>query len=214
MKVGRLEGWKLGRVGAVLLAATALSHLPAFQLSAAAQDSLPIGFGTLKRDDIAVRFATGQLEIQILPLNESVIRLLATDTYRSLHDLIKSKQGDIDDAAQRAGVSRPILVMVSFFGAAPQARFVPEDVNLTSRGRLFRPVGIVPLSPVWSSQQLEAREQAVAIYVFEEGISFREQLTVSYGGLTNDSWTHAAQLLDRERARVLARAQGTGRSSP
>ncbi|OLC05017.1 MAG: hypothetical protein AUH78_15430 [Gemmatimonadetes bacterium 13_1_40CM_4_69_8] len=161
----------------------------------------------MKRDDIVVRFATGQVEIQILPLDEQVIRLLASDTYRSLRDLIKSKQTDIDDQAQRAGVRHPTLVLVTFFGDVPQARFVAEDVNLTSRGRLFRSVGIVPLSPVWSSQQLEAHQQAVAIYVFEEGISFREQLTVSYEGLTSDSWSRAARVLDQERARVLARAQ-------
>src|SRR5207253_6459468 len=83
----------------------------------------------------------------------------------------------------------------------------PEDVNVTSRGRLFRPVGIVPLSPQWSSYQLEAHEQAVAIYLFEEGISFREGLTVTYQGLSNDSWTAALPVLDRERARVRARAR-------
>ena len=198
----RLRGWaaKGGLLVAGFLAAYPHSPL-------AAQDSLPVGYGTLKRDDIVVRFATGQVEIQILPLDEQVIRLLASDTYRSLRDLIKSKQTDIDDQAQRAGVRHPTLVLVTFFGDVPQARFVAEDVNLTSRGRLFRSVGIVPLSPVWSSQQLEAHQQAVAIYVFEEGISFREQLTVSYEGLTSDSWRRAARVLDQERARVLARAQ-------
>ena len=144
----RLRGWaaKGGLLVAGFLAAYPHSPL-------AAQDSLPVGYGTLKRDDIVVRFATGQVEIQILPLDEQVIRLLASDTYRSLRDLIKSKQTDIDDQAQRAGVRHPTLVLVTFFGDVPQARFVAEDVNLTSRGRLFRSVGIVPLSPVWSSQR-------------------------------------------------------------
>ena len=198
----RLRGW--AATGAVL-AAGLLAAYPPSRL--AAQDSLPVGYGTLKRDDIAVRFATGQVEIQILPLEEQVIRLLATDTYTSLRDLIKTKRGDIDDQAQRAGVRHPTLMLVTFFGDVPQARFIPEDVNLVSRGRLFRPAGIVPLSPVWGSQQLEAHQQAVAIYLFEEGISFREQLTVSYEGLSSDSWSRAARLLDQERARVLARAQ-------
>ena len=98
--------------------------------------------------------------------------------------------------------------MVSFYGLVPQARFVPEDINITSRGQLFRPVGIVPLSPTWSAQQLDARQQAVALYLFDEGISFREALTVSYEGLSNDSWSRGAmRALERERARVLARAQ-------
>src|SRR5437867_11327754 len=145
-----------------ILGAAVLSILPSFPRSASAQDTLPAGFGTLKRDDIVVRFATDQLEIQVLPLAEQVIRLLAPDTYRSLAQLLKTKGRAVADAAQRAGVDRPTLVMVTFFGLLPQARFSPEDVNVTSRGRLFRPVGIVPLSPRWSSYQLDAHEQAVA----------------------------------------------------
>src|SRR5438876_939068 len=189
-----------------MLGAALLSSLPTLQRSASAQDTLPVGYGTLKRDDIVVRFATDQVEIQVLPLAEQVIRLLAPDTYRSLAQLLKTKGRAVADAAQRAGVDRPTLVMVTFFGLLPQARFSPEDVNVTSRGRLFRPVGIVPLSPRWSSYQLDAPEQAVAIYLFEEGISFHEGMTVSYQGLSNDSWTGVLPTLDRERARVMARA--------
>jgi len=91
-----------------------------------AQDTLPVGYGTLKRDDIVVRFATDQLEIQVLPLAEQVIRLLAPDTYRSLAQLLKSKGRDLADAAQRASVDRPTLIMVTFFGLLPQARFSPR----------------------------------------------------------------------------------------
>ena len=204
-----MEGWQVRRCAwtrAPMLGAALLSSLPTLQRSASAQDTLPVGYGTLKRDDIVVRFATDQLEIQVLPLAEQVIRLLAPDTYRSLAQLLKTKGRAVADAAQRAGVDRPTLVMVTFFGLLPQARFSPEDVNVTSRGRLFRPVGIVPLSPRWSSYQLDAHEQAVAIYLFEEGISFHEGMTVSYQGLSNDSWTGVLPTLDRERARVMARA--------
>jgi len=193
--------------------AVLLTAVPPYRLTA--QDTLPIGYGTLKRDDIVVRFATAQVEIQILPLAQSVIRLLLPDTYRSLTDLIKTKQLQLDDAAQRAGVQHPTLVMVSFYGLVPQARFVPEDINITSRGQLFRPVAIVPLSPTWSGQQLDARQQAVALYLFDEGISFREALSVSYQGLTNDGWSRGAmRALERERARVLARAQSLPRPEP
>jgi len=173
----------------------------------ATQDTVPPGYGTLKRDDIVVRFTTGTVEIQFLPLDEQVIRLLATDTYRSLTQLIVSRQDDITAAATRAGMDQPTLVLVTFYGLVPQARFNPEDLNISSRGRLFRPVGIVPLSPTWGSYQLEARQQAVAIYLFEGGISFRETLAVSYQGLTNGAWDRALRLLDQERSRVRARAQ-------
>ena len=198
----------VGRSGGrtVALIAVLATAVPPYRLTA--QDTLPIGFGTLKRDDIVVRLATDQVEIQVLPPDEQVIRLLLPDTYRSLSDLITSKRAPLDDAAQRAGVRHPTLVMVTFYGLVPQARFAPEDINLTSRGRLFRPVGIVPLSPSWNGQQLEARQQAVALYLFDEGITFREPLTVSYAGLSNDGWSRGAmRALERERARVLARAQ-------
>jgi len=171
------------------------------------QDTIPAGYGMLRRDDIVVRLATGAIEIQVLPLDEHVIRLLAPDTYRSLTQLVSSRAADIAAAAQRGGTEHETLVMVTFLGIVPQARFNPEELSITSRGRLFRPIGIVPLSPTWSSYQLDARQQAAAIYLFEPGISVREQLTVSYQGLASDAWSRSIRLLDQERARVKARAQ-------
>jgi len=172
-----------------------------------AQDTVPPGYGTLRRDDIVARFSTGTVEIQILPLDQQVIRLLAPDTYRSLSELVRSRAADIADAAQRGGTERPTLVMVTFLGVVPQARFNPDELNITSRGRLFRPIGVVPLSPTWSSFQLDARQQAAAIYLFEPGISVREEMTVSYQGMSSDAWSRSIRLLDQERARVKARAQ-------
>lgn len=182
--------------------------------AAAAQDSLPPGYGTLRRDEITVRFATGEVELQVLPLDEQVIRLLAPDTYQSLTQLIQAQRAAIDSAARRAGLDRPTLVMVTFLGLVPQARFTPEDLEIQSRGRLFRPVATVPLSPSWGAHQLEARQQAVGIYLFEEGISFREGLTVSYQGRANDAWSRSVRVLERERARAAARAQAHPPSPP
>jgi hypothetical protein len=173
----------------------------------ASQDTIPPGYGSLRRDDIVVRFSTGTVEVQVLPLDEQVIRLLAPDTYRSLHALVQSRYNDIAEAATRAATDKATLVMVTFLGVVDQARFNPEDLNITSRGRLFRPVAIVPLSPTWSSYQLDARQQAAAIFLFEPGSSVREEMVVSYQGLTNNSWSNAIRLLDQERARVRGRAQ-------
>jgi hypothetical protein len=179
----------------------------ALLLCLVAQDTVPAGYGTLRRDDIVARFSTGTLEIQVLPLDEQVIRLLAPDTYRSLAQLVRSRTTDIAAAASLGATQNPTLVMVTFLGVVAGARFTPEELNITSRGRLFRPIGIVPLSPTWSAYQLDARQQAAAIYLFDPGISLREELTVSYQGLSSDAWTHSVRLLDRERARVRARAQ-------
>ena len=194
-----MECWKFGMI--------LLSIIPSFHLSLAAQDTIPAGYGTLRRDDIAVRLATGTIEVQVLPLDEQVIRLLAPDTYRSLTELVRSRAADLTAAAARGSTQNSTLVMVTLLGLVPQARFNPEELTITSRGRLFRPIGIVPLSPTWSSFQLDARQQAAAIYLFEPDISFAEQLTVSYQGLSSDAWSHSLRLLDQERARVRARAQ-------
>lgn len=194
----------LAAVGALLACS------PSVRLGAQAgtpSDTVPAGFGSLHRDDIALRFATDQLQLQILPLDERVIRLLAPDTYRSLEQLVESRREDITDAARRAGLTSPTLVMVTFYGQASGARFTPEDVQLQSRGRLFRPVGFVPLSPTWNTLQLEQRQQAVAIYLYDEGVSWLEDLSASYQGSPAGSWSHALQVLEQERARVRARAQ-------
>lgn len=177
-------------------------------LALSPQDTIPAGYGTLRRDDIFVRFSTGAIEVQVLPLDEEVIRLLAPDTYRSLHQLVKSRSNDVAEAAARAGADQATLIMVTYLGVVPQARFNPEDLNITSRGRLFRPVAIVPLSPTWSSYQLDARQQAAAIYLFDPAISLREEMVVSYQGQSSNSWNNSIRRLDQERARVKARAQG------
>jgi hypothetical protein len=193
---------------AAVLVLTTLSVLPSCCLSA--QDSLPAGYGTLRRDDVAVRITTDQVDIQVMPLPEGIIRLLLPDTYRSLSDLIRNRRAAIDSLAAQVGVSHPTLVLVTFVGLVPQARFSPEDLNIASGGQLFRPVGIVPVSPGWGAYQLAAREQATAIYLFDEGISFREDLTVSYQTRASTAWSRSVRVLDQERARVRARrAVGT-----
>ena len=174
--------------------------------AAAVGDTVPPGFGSLRRDDITLRFATAQLQLQILPLDERVIRLLAPDTYRSLEQLIQSKQKDITAEASHAGTANPTLVLVTFYGQAPGARFSPEDVQIQSRGRLFRAQATVPLSPTWGTLQLDLRQQAVAIYLFEDGLTWSEDAAADYQG-AQASWSHSFQLLQQERARVRARAQ-------
>jgi len=197
-------------VSGALLSCSRPAHLGAQAGTAplaSSSDTVPAGFGSLRRDDLVMRFATDQLQLQILPLDERVIRLLAPDTYRSLEGLLNSRRQDIADAARRAGLTNPTLVMVTFFGQVPGARFTPEDVQLQSRGRLFRPVDIVPLSPTWSTLQLDQRQQAVAIYLFDPGVSWLEELSASYQNAPAGNWTRALQVLEQERARVLARAQ-------
>jgi hypothetical protein len=96
--------------------------------------------------------------------------------------------------------------LVTFFGLQPDARFNPEDVTVTSQNRLFRPFQILPLSAMWGGQQLNQRETATAVYLFEDGIRILDPLTVQYGAASTDRWEQALRELERERASVLARA--------
>jgi len=64
MRARLLEGWKVGMILLVL------SNIPTFQPSLAAQDTIPPGYGSLRRDDIVASFSTGTVAIQVLPLDE------------------------------------------------------------------------------------------------------------------------------------------------
>jgi hypothetical protein len=198
---------------------SALSASPSLAQDTAAIDPglPPAGFGTLRQEDVAVRLETGTFAMRVIPLDEGILRLLAPDSYASLHRLRETRASEIAEAAARAAVTSPVVFAVTFFGLQQQARFVAEDVTITSRNRLFRPVGILPLSPRWHEQQLLQRETATAVYLYEDGIALLEPFAVSYGGMSSDHWGRILPVLDRERAAVIARAAGTrppGRSHP
>jgi len=177
-----------------------------------AEDVPPNGFGTLKVDDIALLFATQDVRVRVLPLDERVIRLLAPDSYESLSGLKRLEAADVDSAARRFGITAPTLFLVSFFGLKERAPFTPEDLTLQSRGRFFRPVAFVPMSPRWGERQVDLRESVVAVGLYEPGIAlFDDQLVVSYGSVSTNAWTAVARVLDRERAAVLSRAAAAGK---
>ncbi len=197
------ERW--GVLGAVLV----LSCAPGARAQTGTDpgDLPPAGFGTLNQDVLAILIRTEEIEIRLLPLDERVTRLLAPDAYTSLHGLTASRQNAIDSIGDRAGVATPGLVLVSFFATRQDARFDAQDINLTIRNRLFRPLGVVPVTPSFTSQQLAQRRRATAIYVFEEEIPVYEAFTVSYGAFASNDWEGKLTLIERERARVAGKAR-------
>ncbi len=170
------------------------------------RDLPPPGYGTLKQEDVSITLQVGSVSIQVLPLNEWVTRLLAPDTYPSLHSLHEAVSDTVAGLRAQYGLGEPNLFFVTFFGLQEFARFEPEILTFTSQNRFFRPVAILPRSPQWARRQLIQRETASAVYVYEEGIQLREPFTVSYAGLSSDRWEQVLRILDRERARALARA--------
>lgn len=191
--------------GAALLLALALTPAAAAQEGADDGDLLPVGMGSLNQDDLAIRLRNDELEIRFAPLDERLLRLLAPDSYRALHSLRDREQAQIDSISRAYGVSDPGVVFVSFHARQSGARFEPQLLSIGVRSRQLYPIGIIPLSPSFSSQQLELRQQASAIYLYEDPLPINEPATVSYAGMTSSEWERKLATLERERARIGSR---------
>jgi hypothetical protein len=57
--------------------------------------NIPVGYGTLRQDDIAIRIEMQGLIVRAIPLDENLIRLLTPDSYRALRDLQESNKQSI-----------------------------------------------------------------------------------------------------------------------
>ncbi len=179
---------------------------------AAAQSAAPlpvttISYGTLNQNDLAIRMRSEDLDIRFIPLDAKVTRLLANDAFQTLRSLVEARKRSIDSVASRAGVTEPGLALVSFFGLRPDTRFDPQTLTVRLRNRALQPLGIIPINARFTSQQLDQREQASAIYLFEEDLPVDDSFTLSYGALISEDWQAKQPLIDRERARVSARAR-------
>ena len=163
----------------------------------------PAGFGTLNQDKVAVSIRSDELEIRYVPLDERVIRLLAPDAYRSLHELVMSRQAAIDSL----GAATPGLVLVTFFALRPDVLFNPQLVSIDVRSRRYRPIGVVPYSPNFTSGQLGRREQATGIVVFDTELAVYEPMIFYYDLSRTNAWERNLGTIERERARVTLRAQ-------
>jgi hypothetical protein len=166
-----------------------------------------VSYGTLKQNDLALRVRNEDLEIRFVPLDPKVTRLLANDAFQSLRSLVQSRRRSIDSLASRAGVTEPGLALVSFYGLRSETRFDPQTIIVRLRSRELQPLGIIPINVRFSSNQLMQREQVSAIYLFEEDLPVEDSFSLSYGALMSEDWETKQQLIDRERARVSARAR-------
>jgi len=168
----------------------------------------PPGYGTLRQDDVTIALASGQLQIKVTPLSEAVTRVTAPDTYRRLSGLA-SRFGP--DAVRATGSDDPALFLVSFFSEAPDAVFVPEEIQLVARGIRLRPGVILPVTPGWGQRRLAQRETEMAVYAFGTGVDLESDLVVAYGLVESGAWAGILPRVQAERARARARARGDGR---
>ena len=192
---------------ALLLSVLAGPGLAQAAGQAAAEGLPPGGYGSLKQDDLSLRIRTAELDVRFVPLDLRVTSLLGRDSYQSLHSLVQSRRQAIDSVARVAGVGHAGLALVTFFGLRAGARFDPQTLTVVVRTRLLRPLGIVPFTPRFTSQQLAVRDQVSAIFLFEEQMPVMDDFSVSYAGLNSESWSRKQPMLERERARVASRAR-------
>jgi hypothetical protein len=173
----------------------------------------PGGYGSLTQSDLALHIRTSDIDVRFVPLDARVTRLLARDSWESLRSLLASRRAAIDSVANMSGISRPGLAFVSFFGQSANARFDPQTLRVMVRSRELRPLGIVPFSGRFTSQQLNVREQVSAIYLYAEDLPVNDTFTITYAGQTSDDWQDKQTTLDRERARVALRSRDSSSDS-
>ena len=189
--------------------ASAASTIPAGHVANDSMSStlIPPGLGTVRQDSISIVLQPEGVRVSAIPLDESVIRVLAPDSYHYLHTTIESKRPQIAQRASMHGVRDPRVWFVRFIGLAPDARFVPTDFTVTSGGREYRPFDVIPLSPGFGTQRLQPREQQTALLLFEEGLDVSQPIVVTMGSQRNSDWeTILLKTIDPERAAIRARA--------
>ncbi len=167
------------------------------------QAPLPPGLGSLRQDEITLDVQYGSLRIKVTPLEESVIRLTAPDTYQRLTALAQSRADELERAGMSGG---GVLFLVSVFSYDPDVEFEPEDLNILSFGLRFRPRAIVPITPGWTLQRLRQQETQMALYAFEDRFDLESSLDVEYRDAVQTEWERILVRLETERARVRARA--------
>jgi hypothetical protein len=166
---------------------------------------VPTGFGRLGQDDISLRLSAGDLEVRFLPLEERVLRLLIDESYRAYRDLRESKRALIDSVAARNGIAAPGVALVTFFSARDGVRFDPQDLVINATGQQFRAVGVVPVSANFTNLQLNTREQASAILIFDRPLPLTQEFTLTYQAYQTDTWRARLSTITREKDRIAIR---------
>lgn len=162
---------------------------------------IPPGYGTLTQAEFTLELAIGDLQIQVTPLAESVIRLAAPDTYQRLTGLSASAGASLRSRTPEASP----LFLVTMFSRAPTITYEPENLHIVNGGLRYRPIAIQAITPGWGGQRLRQQETQLAVYAFDPGIEMEISLTVEYEGARDTSWQTILNRLEAERARVRAR---------
>jgi hypothetical protein len=168
---------------------------------------IPAGYGTLHQSDIALSVQNLGVTISAIPLDERIIRTLAPDSYRSMHDLRESKSKRLADIENRLGLTSVEVWYVLYANVnVGEARYEAGDFLLRSSGRDFRPIDILGLKPGWGDGRLPQKEQQAALYVFDPAVELTQPITLSAAGQQTSSWSDILQRIEFERALIWSRA--------
>lgn len=160
----------------------------------------PRGYGSLMQSEVSMALASRDLEIMVTPLAESVIRVTAPDTEARLRGIAAANRAMLPDDAN--------LFLVSFFTAQADVAFVPEEIQMISRGLRVLPTGIAPITPGWGQRRVLQRQTELAVYAFPPDLDLESELVLVYGFDQTSSWSGILPRIQAERARVRARATG------
>lgn len=171
---------------------------------------VPAGFGTLRQEDVNVRLQYQSLLVRLLPLDESVIRTLSPDAYRTLRELLASRREEIEALSRRYALARARLWLVSFHGIEQgETRFSPLELTARSGGRDFRPVDAVPLTPGFGEQRLGQRETQAALFVFDGALDVNQPMAITFQTVQSTAWDAILRRVERERSLIRSRAART-----
>ena len=170
---------------------------------------VPPNFGTLRQDDIALKISPSNgLQVRAVPLEERFLRLLGPDSYRSLRDLAKSKEKEINAIKDRSRLPSYSIWYVTFFALEQgETRFSPLEFIITNVGRDFRPIDVLPMTRGFGEYRLKQRETQSALFVFDGQIDLNQPLSGLLEGTRSvTDWTRVIERVERERALVRTRA--------
>ncbi len=170
---------------------------------------VPVGFGTLRQDDIALKVSPANgLQVRAIPLDERIIRLLSPDSYRSLHELITSKERELLAVKERNRLPSYSIWYVSFFAQVQgETRFSPQEFIINNTGRDFRPLDMLPITPGFGEYRLQQRDVQSALLIFDGQIDVNQPLTALMESTPSvTDWNRVIQRIERERSLVRSRA--------
>ena len=223
----------LSRPVAVLLLAGVAAHVGASAVPAYAQrvqatqqatqqaapraepGLLPAGFGSLRRDEVAIVVHVQGLTVRATPLDEGVLRTLAPDSYQALHAIRESRNAQVEAVRRRLGLATVQLWHVAYFNVQQgEARYEPRGMQVRSAGRDFRPLDVLALVPGFEDGRLAQGRTVDAIFVFDAAVELTQPLVITLAGTQSLVWADVMPRLERERAAIWSRAAAARKPSP